>query len=38
MKYTNANDVLPEKLLSIIQQYYQGGYLYIPKESYCEVK
>lgn len=38
MKYINANDVLPEELLSMIQKYYQGGYLYIPKENYCEVK
>ena len=38
MKYVNANDVLPEELLSMIQKYYQGGYLYIPKGSYCEVK
>lgn len=38
MKYVNANDVLPEELLSMIQKYYQGGYLYIPKGSYCKVK
>ncbi|MDE6252130.1 MAG: phosphotransferase [Lachnospiraceae bacterium] len=38
MKYVNANDVLPEELLSMIQKYYQGGYLYIPKGNYCEVK
>lgn len=38
MKYENANNVLPEELLSVIQKYYQGGYLYIPKESYCEAK
>lgn len=38
MKYVNANNVLPEELLLIIQKYYQGGYLYIPKENYCEVK
>ncbi len=38
MKYVNANDVLPGELLSKIQNYYQGGYLYIPKESYCEVR
>lgn len=38
MKYKNAKNVLPEELLSMIQKYYQGGYLYIPKESYCEVK
>lgn len=33
MKYINANDVLPKELLSAIQTYYQGGYLYIPKET-----
>lgn len=38
MKYVNANDVLPTELLSRIQKYYQGGYLYIPKGDYCEVK
>ncbi len=38
MKYVNANDVLPEELLSIIQKYYQGGYLYIPKGNYCKVR
>ncbi len=30
MKYANANEVLPENLLTMIQKYYQGGYLYIP--------
>jgi Ser/Thr protein kinase RdoA (MazF antagonist) len=35
MKYANANNVLPNELLSMIQQYYQGGYLYIPKKTYC---
>ena len=38
MKYVNANDILPTELLSLIQKYYQGGYLYIPKGGYCEVK
>lgn len=33
MKYVNAKDALPEELLSVIQRYYQGGYLYIPKKS-----
>ena len=32
MKYVNANTILPAKLLTMIQKYYQGGYLYIPKE------
>ena len=36
MKHSNANTVLPEKLLFEIQQYVQGELLYIPKskESY----
>lgn len=33
MKYANANDIMPEELLSLIQKYYQGGYLYIPKKA-----
>lgn len=32
VKYANATDVLSEELLSMIQKYYQGGYLYIPKK------
>lgn len=35
MNYVNANDVLPEELLSMIQKYYQGGYLYVPKKKHC---
>lgn len=38
MKYVNAGDILPEELLSMIQKYVQGGYLYIPKEKGCTVK
>ena len=38
MKYVNANEVLPEKLLTMIQKYYQGGYLYIPMENHCKTK
>lgn len=38
MKYIKANEVLPEDLLTIIQKYYQGGCLYIPKKKCCEVK
>lgn len=30
MKYTNANNVLPEELVALIQEYVQGEYLYIP--------
>lgn len=32
MKYTNANKVLPEKLIVEIQKYVQGETLYIPKQ------
>ncbi|MBZ9533785.1 hypothetical protein KGR20_05875 [Cytobacillus oceanisediminis] len=32
MKYTNANNVLPEKLIAEIQKYVQGETLYIPKQ------
>lgn len=38
MKYVNANEVLPENLLVMVQKYYQGGYLYIPKENDCKTK
>lgn len=31
MKYTNAKKVLPEKLITEIQQYIQGETIYIPK-------
>lgn len=30
MKYRNANSVLPEQLIEMIQEYVQGEYLYIP--------
>jgi len=30
MKYKNANDVLPEELLALIQEYIQGEYIYVP--------
>lgn len=38
MKYVNANEILPEQLLSMIQKHYQGGYLYIPKRNCHEEK
>ena len=31
MKYQNAAEILPEKLLKELQTYVDGGYLYIPK-------
>lgn len=36
MKYVNAHDILPGEILSEIQKYYQGGYLYIPMENSCK--
>lgn len=33
MKYINAVEILPEKLLKEIQMYIDGGVLYIPKTS-----
>lgn len=32
MKYKNASDVLPEKLLREVQKYAAGETLYFPKE------
>ena len=32
MSYKKANDVLPHLLLSAIQQYIDGEYLYIPRK------
>lgn len=31
MKYKNAQDILPDKLLQELQQYISGGVLYVPK-------
>lgn len=30
MKYKNAQDILPDKLLQELQQYISGGVLYVP--------
>ncbi|MBU5593049.1 hypothetical protein KQI89_14960 [Clostridium sp. MSJ-4] len=30
MKYENAEEILPEYILQLIQEYIEGGYLYIP--------
>ena len=30
MKYKNAQDILPDKLLRELQQYISGGVLYVP--------
>ncbi|MCY6959523.1 CD3324 family protein [Clostridium brassicae] len=36
MKYENAQNVLPEYIVQLIQEYIEGGYLYIPIK--CENK
>lgn len=30
MKYENAQNILPEYIIELIQEYIEGGYLYIP--------
>ncbi|MGV8984218.1 CD3324 family protein [Clostridium sp.] len=32
MSYANARDIFPEEILKIIQNYVDGGYIYIPKK------
>lgn len=32
MKYEKAQDILPQDLLNKIQEFMDGGYLYIPKK------
>jgi Mor family transcriptional regulator len=32
MKYAKAQDVLPEEIVKIIQEYVDGQYLYIPRK------
>ncbi|MCY6372591.1 CD3324 family protein [Clostridium ganghwense] len=32
MKYTKAQDVLPEEIVKIIQKYVDGEYLYVPRK------
>ena len=32
MKYEKAQSVLPQDVIELIQQYIDGGYLYIPKK------
>lgn len=36
MKYEKAQNILPEDVVELIQQYIDGGYLYIPRK--CENK
>lgn len=38
MKYTTANEILPDELLQQIQKYIQGQYIYIPKEKGCRAE
>lgn len=38
MRYMNAQDIIPQKLLAEIQQYVQGDLLYIPKPEKSRVK
>ena len=32
MSYIKAEDILPEELIALIQQYVDGGYIYIPRK------
>lgn len=32
MKYKKAQDILPQYIIDDLQQYIEGGYLYIPKK------
>ena len=32
MKYEKAQDVLPKDIIELIQEYMDGGYLYIPRK------
>lgn len=33
MKYKKAQDILPSDIIEILQQYIEGGYIYIPKKT-----
>lgn len=33
MKYENAQNILPDDVIELIQQYADGQYLYIPRKS-----
>lgn len=33
MKYVNAQNVLPEEVIKIIQEYIDGEFLYIPRKN-----
>ncbi|MBE6069569.1 MAG: hypothetical protein E7211_18050 [Clostridium lundense] len=32
MKYSNAQNILPDEIIKIIQEYVNGEYLYIPRK------
>jgi Mor family transcriptional regulator len=36
MKYEKAQNILPQDIIELIQQYVDGGYLYIPRK--CDTK
>ena len=33
MRYVNAQDIFPDDVLAIMQQFIDGAYIYIPKKS-----
>jgi len=33
MKYEKAQDILPSNIIEILQEYVEGGYIYIPKKN-----
>jgi len=33
MRYVNAQDILPDDVLAVMQQFIEGAYIYIPKKS-----
>ncbi|RDY28084.1 hypothetical protein CHL78_007215 [Romboutsia weinsteinii] len=33
MKYEKAQNLLPENIIELIQEYIDGGYLYIPRKT-----
>ncbi|AUN13340.1 homeodomain-like protein [[Clostridium] sordellii] len=33
MKYEKAQDILPQYIVNLIQEYIDGGYLYIPRKN-----
>lgn len=35
MKYKNAHEILPERLVEELQKYIQAGYIYIPAKAKC---